>query len=225
MLFYERQVRAGQGGDDTRIAAALRKTILPLQEWLPAAEAAPPDAPPRIADGIALRIAERRPAAGLAVDQPRSLGLAELAVGHDPAALPAELKTRVEQFDQLTASGQREAFDKWLAELPPEFDQFIEFRTARRLGAASGVSWETIQDALRARRLAERVAARSVGAPAWVVPQVDRGDRALLAAERELRDQIGADFAAAGAAVAREKRFNAIRRPKRTRRPCGRPGN
>jgi len=195
LLFYERQVRAGQSSDDTKIADALRKTILPLQELLPATETAAPDAPPRIADGIALRIAGRRPASGLDIAQPRSLGLAELAVGHDSAALPAELKTHIEQFDQLAASGQREAFDKWLAELPPEFDQFIEFRTARRLAVPSGVNWETIQDTLRARRLAERVAARSVWAPAWIAPQVDRGDRALLAAERELRDEIGADFA------------------------------
>lgn len=194
LLFYERQVRAGQGSDDTQIADALRKTILPLQQLLPATETALPDAPPPVAEGIALRIAGRRPASGLDIAQPRSLGLAELAVGHDSAALPAELKTRVEQFDQLAASGQREAFDKWLAELPPEYDQFVEFRTARRLAAAPGVNGETIQDALRTRRLAERVAARSVWVPAWIAPQVDRGDRALLAAERELRDQIGADF-------------------------------
>ncbi|MCU0871290.1 MAG: hypothetical protein MUE50_03010 [Pirellulaceae bacterium] len=194
LLSYERQVRAGRASDDGRMAAALRKTILPLAEWLPGAGAASPAGEQRVAEGIALRIAQRRPPHGFAVQQPRSLGLAELAVGHDLAALPETLRKQVQQYDELLERGQRDAFDKWLAELPPEMDQFVEFRTARRLGGLPGVAWETIQDLLRVRRLAERIGARSLGGSAWLAPAVERGDRDLLAAERGLLDQIGSDF-------------------------------
>lgn len=195
LLSYERQVRAGLASNDGQIAAALRKTILPLAEWLPAAAPASVNAASRTADGIALRIVQRQPPRGFAVQQPRSVGLAELAVGPDLAALPETLRKHVQQYDELAERGQREAFDKWLAELPPEFDQFIEFRTARRLGGLSGVAWETIQDAIRVRRLAERISAGNVGMSAWIAPQVERGDRALWGAERGLLDQIGSDFA------------------------------
>ena len=193
LLSYERQVRGGRPDDDGAIAAALRKTILPLAQWLPATPAAA-SGEPRVAAGIALRIAQRRPPPGLAVQQPRSLALAELAVGHDPAALPEALRKPVQQFDEQVEQGQREAFDKWLGELPPELDQFVEFRLARRLGGLSGIAWETIQQTLRVRRLAERLAAGRADGSAWIGPAVQRGDRLLLAAERGLQDQIGADF-------------------------------
>ena len=87
---------------------------------------------------------------------------------------------------------------KTISELPSPsgFEQLYELRLVTQLGAVAGIDPSLAQLALQTRRDGERVAANSIRYVAWVDAEFEAADRARLAAERQMLDQIGSGWQA-----------------------------
>jgi len=186
LLAYERLSRAGKGRDRAKLATELQRFVAQLRDLSSGRK-------PRASSkhDLIAQLARMGRDAVPRIDQPHSLGLAELAASHQGPPLGDELRAAAERLDFFTVGGQRSAFEEWIGMLPSVYDRFVEFRLARTLVARPDLAWPSVRLALKARRLAEQVAAADFENPIWMKPQIEQADRFLLAGERTLRDNIG----------------------------------
>jgi len=121
---------------------------------------------------------------------PHSLAMAERADSQGGSPVGTELATVAKRLDGLIADGDRAEYHKWIAELPPEFDQYIECRLARILASRNDLAWSNVQLVLRACRRAEAVAAETLDSGGWTRSRIEQADRLRLAAERSLLGSV-----------------------------------
>ena len=137
----------------------------------------PHDLVPTLADGRSRSDSRRRCP---------SLAMAEQLARLTRPPVPPELLAAGQRLDAAIEKPDSTEFRKWIAELPARFDEYFEFRLARRLADHPDLDWPSIRLALKARRLAEQVAAETLESGPWTRPQIEHADRLRLAGERGL---------------------------------------
>lgn len=188
LFSFERRYRAGALGDEREMAKNLSRLVEQTRDLAldrPPRSYGKEDLVPRLA-GLARNAAPR-------VEHPHSVALAELMAELGGPPLDQEVLAAIQKFDFLVGRGDHAAFAEWIAQLPPEYDRYTEFRAARTLAERSEIAWPHIQLALRTRRFAEQVAATSLEGSFWLQPQIEKADGLRLAGERCLHDGIGPD--------------------------------
>ena len=82
---------------------------------------------------------------------PPSLALAERLAAEGGQPLPPDLLAARQRLDAAIDKLDLVDFKKWIAELPPKFDEYFEFRLARRLAEQRDLDSPSIRLALKAR--------------------------------------------------------------------------
>ena len=137
-------------------------------------------------------------------DRPaHSLAMEEQLARRAGTPLSLELAAVAARLDMLASKGGRADFEQWIAELPSEFDRYVECRLARGLAGGGDVTWPNVQLALRARRLGESVAAETLESGDWTRGQIEQADRLRLAGERNLLAPVRPDDSSTAALMLR----------------------
>jgi hypothetical protein len=81
-------------------------------------------------------------------------------------------------------------FQKWLKDLPPGLDDYIEIHLARSLAARDDLSWDQIRLLLNVRRAAETAAAETLDAGEWSRLQIQRADALRRSADHLILQSV-----------------------------------
>jgi hypothetical protein len=99
---------------------------------------------------------------------------------------PADLAGIAQRLDAATEKSDNADLKKLIADLSPKWNDYIEIRLARQLLNQPNLDWPSIQLAVRARHMAENVAAAMLDSGSWTREEIRRGDQLLLAGERKM---------------------------------------
>lgn len=181
LIAADNALRSGVEGTSSVVATELRRLVLPIQAW------ANGENKPAIPAG---RLASLMITSSSMADdwQAHSFGMETLKAQVEQHPLSPELAGTIQTFDSLTTDFDREAFNKFLAELPPKLAHYTEIQLARTLLTRVDLDDSLAREAIALRRKAESLAARRNDVPYWVSEDILAADQRRTAGEWLLLD-------------------------------------